>query len=364
MSGTAYGASDGGRRRPRRPRLTALALVFMVLVVVASGCGKKQVTLTGPVVKNVGCSSSQVERSAKAPAAPKAIKAVKKVATTDEVKGKGATASASSTDCYVSLDLIGATAADGKVFTSTWKSGHPLTVRLGQEQLIAGLEKGVTGMKVGGRRAVTVPASQAYGKTGNPAQGVGADKDLEFVVELVAITEEPKYCSTATIKPGDDGKPVPDKPTMVDLPVAAPTKLKNTDLKVGTGKAAMKGNYVTVDYLGISCPSGAEFDSSWGKQPFPVTVGEGTIDGFGLGIVGMKKGGLRRVEIPWEQAYGVAGQPPTIGPREPLVFVIAVREIADKPPPSTTAPGAPPTAPVPSTTAASGGATDTTTTTR
>ncbi|MGI8757573.1 MAG: FKBP-type peptidyl-prolyl cis-trans isomerase [Acidimicrobiales bacterium] len=339
-------------------------MAAIVLLVASAGCGKKEVTLSGPVVKNVGCTTSQVERTGKAPEVPKAPKAVKKVATTDEVKGKGATASASSTDCYVSLDLIGATATDGNVFTSTWKSGHPLTVRLGQGQLIAGLEKGVTGMKVGGRRAITVPAKDAYGKTGNPAQGVGANQDLEFVVELVAVTEEPKYCSTATVKPGDNGKPVPGKPTKVDLPVAAPTTLKNTDLKVGTGKAAKKGNYVTVDYLGISCPTGVEFDSSWGKQPFPLTVGEKTIDGFGLGIVGMKKGGLRRVEIPWEKAYGVAGQPPTIGPREPLVFVIAVRTIADKPPSSTTTPSVPATAPVPSTTAAPAGSTDATTTTR
>ena len=172
------------------------------------------------------------------------------------------------------------------------------------------------------------------------------------MVEVIGLTESPKYCATAAIKPGADAKPVPGKPTSVDMPVDAPTKLKDVDLTTGTGPAAKKGNYVTLDYLGISCPTGVEFDSSWGKQPLPVTVGEGVIEGFSNGVLGMKKGGLRRVEIPWQQAYGVTGQPPTIGPREPLVFVIAVREIADKAPTTTTVPvpATPPTPPTPSST--------------
>lgn len=348
------------RRAPR-----AAALASTALLVVTAGCGTKQTTLTGPVVKEGLECVPEVKRNAEAPAVPTDAKVGKKIAKTDDVKGKGCTASAK-TGSYYSLDLVGATAADAKVFTSSWKTGHPLTVRLGQNQLIPGLESGLDGMKVGGRRTITVPAAQAYGKAGNPAQGIGPNQDLVFVADLIAATDEPEYCASAAIKPGDDGKAVPGKPTEVDMPVQAPTKVVTEDLKEGTGKAAAKGNSVTLNYLGLSCPTGVEFDTSWGKEPLPFTVGEGTIEGFGDGVTGMKKGGRRRVEIPWEQAYGAAGQPPTIGPKEPLVFVIDVLDIADKPPASTTAP-APEASSVPSgsvpgdsTTATSGEVTTTT----
>ena len=95
-------------------------------------------------------------------------------------------------DQYLTVDLVGATADDGTVFTDTFADGQPLTVRLGQGQLIAGLETGLTGMEVGERREIVVPAAEAYGKDGSPAQGIGPDEDLVFTVDLVSVSDVPR----------------------------------------------------------------------------------------------------------------------------------------------------------------------------
>ncbi len=352
------------RTPPGRLRPSLAVLAVGLLVGAAAGCGSGTSALRGKVIKDGVACKSKVDRQADAPSVPTGVKVAKKVTTTDAKKGTGCAISAGAAASYVSMDLIGATASEGKVFTSTWKTKHPITIMPGQGQLIAGLETGLKAMKVGGQRTIVVPSALAYGKDGNAAQGIGANQDLVFVVELLAVADTSPYCGTAQVKPGANGKPVPGKPTEVDMPVNAPTKLNTADVKQGTGKVVAKGNYVTLNYLLLNCPTGAEIESSWGKAPASFTVGQGTIEGFGNGLIGMKKGGQRRIEIPWELGYGAAGQPPTIGPKLPLVFVIEIITLADKAPattvPSTDSAPPPPQGATSSTTAASGQSTSTT----
>jgi FKBP-type peptidyl-prolyl cis-trans isomerase len=110
-----------------------------------------------------------------------------------------------------------------------------------------------------------------------------------------------------------------------------------TDVRVGTGADATAGRRVTVNYTGwIYDPSRAEnkgqqFDSSLGagRQPFPFTLGTGAvIRGFDQGVIGMKVGGLRRVTIPPDLAYGSAGSGGVIPPNATLVFDIELLEVA------------------------------------
>ena len=114
-------------------------------------------------------------------------------------------------------------------------------------------------------------------------------------------------------------KPVIDKPSGVP-----PRRLVKEDIVKGKGPGAKPGDTVIVNYVGVSFSTGEEFDASWDTgQPFPVQLGAGkVIEGWEKGLVGIKKGGRRKLIIPPEQAYGALGAPPSIGPNETLVFVI------------------------------------------
>ncbi len=110
----------------------------------------------------------------------------------------------------------------------------------------------------------------------------------------------------------------------------APKQLVTKDLVVGTGKTVKAGQTVTVNYVGVLYKTGKEFDSSWKNgQPatFPLTAG-GVIQGWVEGIPGMKVGGRRELIIPANLAYGTRGNPPTIPPNSPLVFVVDLLSIS------------------------------------
>jgi FKBP-type peptidyl-prolyl cis-trans isomerase len=76
--------------------------------------------------------------------------------------------------------------ADGLLFDSTKPRGRPLSFRIGEEQVIAGLEAAVRTISLGERAKVTIPASMAYGSRGFPGL-VPPDMDLFFDVELVGL---------------------------------------------------------------------------------------------------------------------------------------------------------------------------------
>jgi peptidylprolyl isomerase len=118
--------------------------------------------------------------------------------------------------------------------------------------------------------------------------------------------------------------PAPGKPD-VPMPATAPAKLTTKDLKVGTGPVIKANATVTMQYVGVSCSTGTQFDSSWDRgQPFTAQLVAGQlIQGWVEGIPGMRVGGRRVLEIPPNEGYG--DQPPPgsgIKPGETLVFVV------------------------------------------
>jgi peptidylprolyl isomerase len=86
----------------------------------------------------------------------------------------------------VEVHYVGISWNTGQQFDASWDRGKPFKFKLGKGQVIAGWDRGVAGMKVGGRRRLTVPPDLAYGKRG--AGGViGPDETLVFVVDLIGI---------------------------------------------------------------------------------------------------------------------------------------------------------------------------------
>ena len=110
-------------------------------------------------------------------------------------------------------------------------------------------------------------------------------------------------------------------------------EFSQTDIRVGAGADAISGRRLTVHYTGwLYDPSrteskGSQFETSVGRQPFAFTLGVGqVIRGWDQGVLGMKVGGLRRLVLPPELAYGATGSGP-IPPNATLVFEIELLEV-------------------------------------
>ena len=99
----------------------------------------------------------------------------------DLTVGDGPEASAGQ---HVHVHYVGVSWSTGEQFDASWDRGSTFDFNLGAGQVISGWDQGVQGMKVGGRRRLTIPPHLAYGSRG--AGGViGPDETLVFVVDLV-----------------------------------------------------------------------------------------------------------------------------------------------------------------------------------
>ena len=86
----------------------------------------------------------------------------------------------------VEVHYVGVSWKNGKQFDASWDRGDTFKFGLGKGQVIPGWDQGVAGMRVGGRRRITIPPMLAYGKRG--AGGViGPDETLVFVVDLISV---------------------------------------------------------------------------------------------------------------------------------------------------------------------------------
>ena len=169
----------------------------------------------------------------------------------------------------------------------------PDSFRLGVGQVISGVDRGVSGMRVGGRRRIVVPPDLGFGEQGRNL--VPGNATLLLEVELLAGAEVPFHF---------------------------------TDLQRGEGEEVENGDSLSMAYHGwvydLLAPDnkGATFDSTTAEDPFEFTLGIGeVIVGWDLGIPGMRVGGRRRIVIPHELAYRAAGRP-GIPPYATLLFEV------------------------------------------
>lgn len=305
-------------------RLAALALC-LVLTGCSNGKGTDQLSSqptpsTGECVPSgTGSTDLTKKPTVAVPTAP----APTETTVVDIVCGSGEPAKQGS---KVEVQYLGVSYQDAKEFDSSWSRGsEPLPVTVGSG-VITGFSTGITGMKVGGRREVIIPAKDGYGDQGQPP-AIAGGATLVFVIDLVKIQQP---ASRTPCTPSGSGttdltkKPVPTVPK-----AAAPAETTVIDVVCGTGAQADEGSAVEVKYVGVLYKDGKEFDSSWSRGgTFPFTVGEGVVTGFSTGVTGMKEGGRREIIIPAKDGYGAAGQPPAIPAGSTLIFVIDLVKVS------------------------------------
>ena len=104
------------------------------------------------------------------------------------------------------------------------------------------------------------------------------------------------------------------------------TELQMTDKTMGTGASAAAGDSVTVNYIG-AFTNGNVFDSNQDAAGFTFILGAGqVIKGWDQGVAGMKEGGVRKLVIPSDLAYGDGGYGP-IPPKATLIFEVELLKV-------------------------------------
>jgi peptidylprolyl isomerase len=101
----------------------------------------------------------------------------------DLVVGDGAEAKAGD---QVVVHYVGVAHSTGEEFDASWNRGSPFTFPLGAGRVIAGWDQGVQGMRVGGRRQLTIPAKLGYGDRG-AGNVIKPGETLIFVVDLLGV---------------------------------------------------------------------------------------------------------------------------------------------------------------------------------
>jgi peptidylprolyl isomerase len=102
---------------------------------------------------------------------------------TDLHEGDGEEAAAGRTAV---VHYVGVAYSSGEEFDASWNRGEPFAFPLGAGHVIAGWDRGVVGMKVGGRRRLVIPPDLGYGDRGAGA-AIAPGETLIFVVDLLDL---------------------------------------------------------------------------------------------------------------------------------------------------------------------------------
>jgi FKBP-type peptidyl-prolyl cis-trans isomerase len=196
---------------------------------------------------------------------------------------------------FVAVNYVASVYADGKKGQEFARShDKPLVFQVGRGGVIVGWDKGMLGMREGGKRTLIIAPELGYGKTAIPK--VPAGSTLTYDIELVAIPR---------------------------------TQIR--DLAVGTGAEAGPGDYVKVNYTGWIYENGTrarQFDSSLDRgEPVVFAIGSGmVIKGWEEGVKGMRVGGRRELIVPPEMGYGDRGTP-NVPAGSTLLFEVTLVEV-------------------------------------
>lgn len=171
-----------------RIRLT-ITCAIAALGLAAAGCGGGGVEtatfeVDAPPAENAGDGAGSADAASaekpkvEVPSGPPP----KQLQTEDLKEGDGKVARKGD---QVSVNYVGVSYSNGEEFDASYGRG-PFTFTLGEGQVIPGWDRGVAGMKVGGRRKLVIPPDLAYGAQGSPPS-IKPNETLVFVVDLLEV---------------------------------------------------------------------------------------------------------------------------------------------------------------------------------
>lgn len=172
----------------RTRNLIACGLAALSLLA-AAGCGEEE---SGKAEEDPAAEQQPTAQEAPPPETagevrkkPKVAKPTgsppEKLVVEDLVEGKGAAVKAGD---QLRVNYVGVSFKNGKEFDSSFDAGQPFEFQLGASMVIPGWDQGLEGMRVGGRRKLTIPPRLAYGAQGSPP-AIGPDETLVFVIDLL-----------------------------------------------------------------------------------------------------------------------------------------------------------------------------------
>jgi peptidylprolyl isomerase len=172
------------------PRPLLLALLA-VLALAAAGCGSDDDKGQDEAATTQATASTPAATSSPAPTETATKPKVtvpsgpppKKLEIKDLKPGSGQAAKAGDA---LTVQYVGVNYANGKQFDASWDRGQPFPVPLGAGQVIEGWDKGLVGMRKGGRRMLTIPPELAYGSEGYPPT-IAPNETLIFVIDALDI---------------------------------------------------------------------------------------------------------------------------------------------------------------------------------
>jgi peptidyl-prolyl cis-trans isomerase A (cyclophilin A) len=258
-----------------KPPWTAYAIVGGLVALIAWGLWPTG-GATGPGADDAGAAG-----------ASSALAADGGLGVEDLVVGRGAEATRGD---KVKVHYVG-TLTTGTEFDSSRKHGEPFDFQLGAGEVIKGWDQGVAGMKVGGKRRLTVPASLGYGSRGAPPV-IPANATLVFEIELLEVTK-----GSAPAARAERGAPPPsaDDPLKGNFSLADATKnLKGTgaltakiETSLGTVSCRLyddKAPVTVANFIGLATGERTWKNPStgtWGNKPaYDGTTFHRVIKGF------------------------------------------------------------------------------------
>ena len=203
----------------------------------------------------------------------------------------------------------------------------PQTLTVDSKSLSKVFIEGLEGQKIGSRVAIAAPASDAFGKDGNPQLGIGNKDSVVIVLDIIGEHQDPKPKDVAASKLPSlvekKGEPVGFDFSHVAKPDADGDLLRAV-LKEGDGPTVTTDMTVTADYLGEVYDAKKPFDESYSKKPVPFALTQ-VVPGWTYGLSGLKVGSRVLLQIPPDLGYGDQEQA-NIPAGSTLYFVVDIHK--------------------------------------